>query len=1072
MAAQAQLLSQQPFAKELAQQQAEALRQQAKAAEELARAEYERIEAAQRSAQSAEDALQRLLDEERALVIAAERHITLAQALEEVAMARLRERQAALMAEGDRDAEVLAIQREIDARKQLAEAIGRKEAREAAAESARAAASEWARTAERIQSTITDALMRGFESGKSFAANLRDTIVNMFKTLVIRPVIQAIVAPVAGSIAGTLGVPSAAHAGQGVDGVLSSISGLKSVYDTIIGGFTSLGNSVAFAAQDIGAWLVSNTTGVLNKLGGSMMANAGAIGTAGSYLGAAGAGVGLGSMLAGQYKLAGLGGATSSVMGSAIGGAFFGPLGAAIGGAVGGLVNRLFGRKLQDVGIEGTFSDSGFAGSLYTYYKGGLFSSSKTVRSEIAPEIKSLLDNGYLAMRSSAIKMAQALGIGSESLESFTDNIKVSIKGLDPQQVQAKIAEVMAGVGEKMAEALLSGSEAVIRAGETAGQALQRLGGSLLAVNDAFEAFGVQTLDASIASGEAASKIVEAFGGLSQFTEATSAYFRALYSDAEQATYALGKLVDAFAALGFEIPGSTAALRELVKAQDLTTEAGRKAFASLVQLGPAFASVMQQMQQSIGLTVDALRGIFQKVLAEAKTAEEARLLAEQAAGKLLIDAIGNALINTITNIVSAAILQPITQTIVSAASQAAMIDVSAATTAGANIAAGGAAAAQGLADIVGRAIEVTNAMAGILSSKEFQQAFSGAVSAIGAVSAGLFSGMTSVSSGGGFGGGAADRMSELLAERRKLEIELMEAQGRKQEALNAIRADAIKGLTEEAIAIYDANQALREHIDALREQARVAEERASLETRLYQLLGYQNAINAREREKLDASNWDLFDSIVALERAQAAAEAALDTLSNAVRAEQQLLREQFERESDILRDRISAISSVVLKLNSALDASREKLRSDSIASQTAARLTLQSIVTAVRGGADISIFGDAIEQALGVLNVNDPTLYASREEFLRNQAKTTDTIRELAELGGNQLDVAERQLVALQEGFKAEIARLDGIIEAAKQQIIATLGVQNGVAGVNASVLSVRDALQPFTASISPVSYT
>ncbi|MCX8018403.1 MAG: hypothetical protein N2690_10960, partial [Rhodocyclaceae bacterium] len=347
VAAQAQLLSQQPFAKEMAQQHAEALRQQARAAEELARAEYERIEAAQRSAQSAEDALQRLLDEERALVIAAERNITLAQALEEVAMARLRERQAALMAEGDRDAEVLAIQREIDARKKLAEAIGRKEAREAAAESAREAAREWERTAERIQDTITDALMRGFESGKSFAANLRDTIVNMFKSLVIRPVIQAIVAPVAGSITGTLGLPSTANAGQGVDGVLTGISGIKGVYDTIIGGFTSLGNSVAFAAQDIGAWLVTNTTGVLNKLGGSLMANAGAIGTASSYLGAAGVGVGIGSMLAGQYKLGGLNGTASSAIGAAVG-ALFGPIGSAIGGAGGGLVNRLFGRKLQD----------------------------------------------------------------------------------------------------------------------------------------------------------------------------------------------------------------------------------------------------------------------------------------------------------------------------------------------------------------------------------------------------------------------------------------------------------------------------------------------------------------------------------------------------------------------------------------------------------------------------------------------------------------------------------------------------------------------------------------------------
>ncbi|MCX8017401.1 MAG: hypothetical protein N2690_05825 [Rhodocyclaceae bacterium] len=313
-------------------------------------------------------------------------------------------------------------------------------------------------------------------------------------------------------------------------------------------------------------------------------------------------------------------------------------------------------------------------------------------------------------------------------------------------------------------------------------------------------------------------------------------------------------------------------------------------------------------------------------------------------------------------------------------------------------------------------------------------------------------------------------LNELSRDGRKLQAELLELQGDAAGAKAILRELAIEGLTEVEIAAYDANQALRDHIAALREQARVAEERANLENRLYQLLGDQDAISAREREKLDPSNRSLFDSIVALERAKAAAEAALDTLANAVRAEQQRLRDQFEREADILRDRISAISGVVRTLNSALESSREKLRSDSIASQTAARLTLQSIVTAVRGGADISSFGDVIGQALGALNVNDPNLYASREEFLRNQAITADTIMELAELGGDQLDVAERQLVALEDGFKAEIARLDGIIETAKQQINAILDVKTGVDSVNASVLSVRDALQAFNASISQLS--
>jgi phage-related minor tail protein len=61
---------------------------------------------------------------------------------------------------------------------------------------------EWQRTADSINNSLTDALLRGFESGKGFARNLRDTLKNMFQTLVLRPVIQAVLAPVSGTLAG------------------------------------------------------------------------------------------------------------------------------------------------------------------------------------------------------------------------------------------------------------------------------------------------------------------------------------------------------------------------------------------------------------------------------------------------------------------------------------------------------------------------------------------------------------------------------------------------------------------------------------------------------------------------------------------------------------------------------------------------------------------------------------------------------------------------------------------------------------------------------------------------------
>jgi hypothetical protein len=72
-------------------------------------------------------------------------------------------------------------------------------------DAAQKAQDEWQKATDQINQSLTDALMRGFESGKDFAKNMRDTIVNMFKTMVLRPIISAVLSPIAGGIQGLLG---------------------------------------------------------------------------------------------------------------------------------------------------------------------------------------------------------------------------------------------------------------------------------------------------------------------------------------------------------------------------------------------------------------------------------------------------------------------------------------------------------------------------------------------------------------------------------------------------------------------------------------------------------------------------------------------------------------------------------------------------------------------------------------------------------------------------------------------------------------------------------------------------
>jgi hypothetical protein len=114
------------------------------------------------------------------------------------------------------------------------------------ADQAKKASDEWARAAQSIEQSLTDALLRGFESGADFAANLRDTLVNMFKTLVLRPIIQAVLAPVAGGLGSLLpGSAGASPLGGGGGGGLDLLSTLFSGAGSLFGGGTLFGGSLA-----------------------------------------------------------------------------------------------------------------------------------------------------------------------------------------------------------------------------------------------------------------------------------------------------------------------------------------------------------------------------------------------------------------------------------------------------------------------------------------------------------------------------------------------------------------------------------------------------------------------------------------------------------------------------------------------------------------------------------------------------------------------------------------------------------------------------------------------------------
>jgi phage-related minor tail protein len=451
---------------------------------------------------------------------------------------------------------------------------------------------DWQKTADSINNSITDALMRGFESGKDFAENLRDTVVNMFKTMVLRPVISAIVSPLAGALAST--GASSAVAGQAAGtGGLGDLFQAKSLYDTFSGGFTALGTSFSTMAASMGKWLVQNTTGVLQQAGSKLYAYSGSIGSAGALVAGGLAGYGLGNAISGGRSVFGDGNSdVTNIGGTAIGAFLGGPIGAAIGGAVGGLINRAFGQGSKEInasGVQGTFSGDSFSGQSFQEWSrsGGWFSSgsSGTDYSALDSGYASNLGKVYASITSSTADLAAALGQPTSQILGYVKSIRLD----SSQLTEAGITEVFNGIADELARTVISSK--YIQESERASIALSRMVTSLAAVNGAFDVLDKTLLSASLVGGDSASKLIDLLGGIDSFNAKTLSYYETFYSEAERNAKTSQQLAEQFAALGVEVPDSLQAYRDLVNAQDVTTESGRDMYASLIDLSGAFAQV-------------------------------------------------------------------------------------------------------------------------------------------------------------------------------------------------------------------------------------------------------------------------------------------------------------------------------------------------------------------------------------------------------------------------------------------------------------------------------------------------
>jgi hypothetical protein len=111
--------------------------------------------------------------------------------------------------------------------------------------------------------------------------------------------------------------------------------------------------------------------------------------------------------------------------------------------------------------------------------------------------------------------------------------------------------------------------------------------------------------------------LVQAFGGLNQFTQSAQFIFENFTTSAQKAGFATQMLGDGFAQLGLQVPKDHQAFLDLLQAQDLSTESGRQMYASISALAPLFVSVegtADQAAASLKKFHDAMQTMVQTLL--------------------------------------------------------------------------------------------------------------------------------------------------------------------------------------------------------------------------------------------------------------------------------------------------------------------------------------------------------------------------------------------------------------------------------------------------------------------------
>ncbi|MDR0250696.1 MAG: hypothetical protein LBI35_05240 [Burkholderiales bacterium] len=522
---------------------------------------------------------------------------------------------------------------------------------------------KWQDSFDQISQSLTDALCRGFESGKSMAENLKDTLINTFKTMVLKPIIEFAVQGGMNSLSSFFG------------GMFGGGGGLRSQPNNGVYGPTQDGGNLYTPPQQLpvsGLGMFSSYLGYAAMIYAMMQQNDKLFQQGWQP---AGQGNDMTMQLVKHWGISNLLGSAPVLSGVFLNGAIqlgldkllrnFGMSGRTASILTGSaLWTRALGYKKPEArggGVQGTLSLDGFDGEMFQDWeqRGGWFrrdrrgtekepmsramrqlinSTVGKVPQQMADLLKefgqnfgdvfgddwskwfkiTLADKGNwdeVGERLSAETARVYREMATVAVESIREGWGVfveDLKGLSPEEFNTEIQSIILslsilddikGIQDKIfgvTDLVVEDFEALADAGELIYETISRLADTFSITNQLSKITGIKFAGVGLESAAARQSLVDDAGGTEALSELMSSYFNTFATEQERFGIITDSLRETFDGFGIAIPGTVEAFRELVAAQDMSTEAGRTLALQLMQVAPAFDSVIGAIDRLSG----------------------------------------------------------------------------------------------------------------------------------------------------------------------------------------------------------------------------------------------------------------------------------------------------------------------------------------------------------------------------------------------------------------------------------------------------------------------------------------